>query len=102
MIDLNTEQLLRAADVPDLTWLPKRRNGTKLARETVLKWVRDGLRGIHLEHVLVGGVVCTSEPALKRFFVRLSAPPAEQHQPTPEESRDSQSQAEAILAAAGI
>jgi hypothetical protein len=65
------------ADVPDLPCIPRRRLGRKLHRSTVFRWVNPGVRGVRLEVIRVGNVLCTSLAALERFFQRLAAlPPA--------------------------
>ncbi len=35
------------------------------------RWATEGLRGVHLETIQVGGTLCTSIEALQRFFERL-------------------------------
>ena len=36
------------------------------------RWIKLGLNGVHLEHVKVGGRLCTSVEALNRFFNALA------------------------------
>ena len=36
-------------------------------------WARNGIRGVRIETIRVGGTLCTSLEALQRFFDRLSA-----------------------------
>jgi hypothetical protein len=93
-----------AAVVKQVPWLNDvpRRKGSRLHQSTVFRWALHGLRGVRLEVIRFGGQMCTSEPALKRFFAALSgtaaASPAS---PTPDIARQHR-RAEAELAAAGI
>jgi hypothetical protein len=76
-IDLTTESpLVRLGDVPDLRCLPRRRRGRKLHKSTPFRWANPGVRGIRLEVIRVGGTLCTTVPALQRFFERLAALPS--------------------------
>lgn len=52
--------------------LPNRRRGKKPHVATLYRWAHQGLRGIRLETIQVGGTLCTSHEALQRFFERLS------------------------------
>lgn len=38
------------------------------------RWAKDGLRGVHLETVLVGGTRFTTKAALNRFFLATARP----------------------------
>jgi hypothetical protein len=53
--------------------LGKRRGGKRTHVSTLHRWSRRGLRGVRLETIRIGGVVCTSEAALEAFFQALSA-----------------------------
>jgi hypothetical protein len=64
----NKEKLIRILDVPDIAWLPRRRHGATLSGSTVFRWCKEGCAGVKLEAIACGGVLCTSEEALKRFF----------------------------------
>ena len=99
MIDTRTEKLIRLADVQNLDWLPRRREGTKLHYSTVYRWVSYGLRGVQLEVINVGGALCTTEAALRRFFDSLATVGK---QSTPPDIGAGHAQAERELAAAGI
>ena len=68
------ESPIRLQDVPSLKWLPGRRAGSRLNVSTVFRWVQRGCRGQKLETIRIGGALCTSEEALKRFFSRLTDP----------------------------
>jgi hypothetical protein len=62
------------------------------------RWAKEGLHGIRLETLRVGGTMCTSTEALQRFF---SAVTEATHEPTLAERRRQQSAAERELAASG-
>jgi hypothetical protein len=53
--------------------VPLRRGGKKLHQNTAFRWAKDGVRGVKLETIRIGGTLCTSVEALQRFFERLSA-----------------------------
>lgn len=53
--------------------LPHRRGGRPTHPSTLFRWATDGLRGVKLEVVQVGGTKCTSREALARFFAALGA-----------------------------
>jgi hypothetical protein len=67
MIDLQTEQLLLLANACDV--VPGRPHVS-----TLIRWWRDGVRGVKLETVVVGGRRFTSIEAVHRFISRLSEP----------------------------
>jgi hypothetical protein len=71
MFDPQVEPPLPLQDVPKLPWLRGVVAGRKLAFSTLFRWCTRGLYGVKLEAVRVGGVLCTSEPALGRFFSAL-------------------------------
>jgi hypothetical protein len=56
-----------------------RRNGKPIASSTLWRWHTKGLGGVRLEVVRLGGLTCTSEDAVTRFFSALSNHP----HPTP-------------------
>jgi hypothetical protein len=41
---------------------------------TLLRWCLQGIRGVRLESMVCGGMRCTSEQAIRRFFERLVHP----------------------------
>ncbi len=106
-IDPTQEQLLSLSQAAKLVWLPIRRGGRRPCVATLWRWCLQGSRGIRLESVVAGGVRCTTEAALRRFFERLTAA-SEPHNAVPEPqrlSRERQKQIEAAekrLAAMGI
>lgn len=106
MFDPRIEPAISSADVPRLRWVRKlkRRGGGKLAQTTVIRWMLSGLKiGAHrvkLEHIRVGGTLCTSESALSRFFARCADPTADVD--AAPKARRQHDQAEAELSRAGI
>lgn len=64
------EDIISLAEAAKL--LPRRRAGKKTSVATIYRWTKDGMRGVHLEFIQVGGTRCTSQEALQRFFDRLS------------------------------
>jgi hypothetical protein len=52
--------------------LPRRRAGRPTHASTLVRWSRDGLRGVHLEVIQVGSTKCTTQGALGRFFEALT------------------------------
>ena len=70
MIDLNTENIVSFAEACER--LPRRRAGRPTHPATLYRWASDGLKGICLETIQVGGTLCTSMEALQRFFEELA------------------------------
>lgn len=64
MIDIRLERLLTLAQAAKL--IPGRQ-GKALAVSTIHRWALDGVCGVQLETVLVGGRKMTSVEALQRF-----------------------------------
>jgi hypothetical protein len=73
VIDPTIEHPIPLRDVPKLPWLRGVVAGRKLAFSTLFRWCTRGLHGVKLESIRIGGVLCTSEQALKRFFQALPA-----------------------------
>ena len=71
MIDISNETVISPADA--VKNLPRRRGGKRPNISTVYRWMVDGVRGIKLESICIGGTRCTSIEALQRFFDRLTA-----------------------------
>ena len=71
MIDISTEQVVSLTEAT--THLPRRRAGKKPNVATLYRWAQNGVRGIRLESLMVGGTRCTSLEALQRFFDALTA-----------------------------
>jgi hypothetical protein len=63
------ETVFPLSEAPD--HVPTRR-GKKIHVATVFRW-KDGMRGVKLETIRIGGTLHTSAEALQRFFERLSA-----------------------------
>ena len=74
MIDIASETVVSFSKAARL--LPARRRGRTPDPSTLYRWATQGLRGIVLETIQVGGQRCTSVEALQRFFDRLSTPGA--------------------------
>jgi uncharacterized protein DUF1580 len=55
--------------------LPRRRSGRHPHPATLYRWATEGLRGVRLETIQVGGTLCTSIEALQRFFEELGKEP---------------------------
>lgn len=70
MDGLLSENLITLSEAAAL--LPRRRRGRPTHPSTLFRWAGQGLRGVRLEIVQVGGTRCTSREALARFFSRLS------------------------------
>lgn len=68
-IDLQSEDVLSLTQAAKT--LPRRRRGKKPHVATLYRWAANGLRGVRLETLQVGGTMCTSMEALQRFFDRL-------------------------------
>ena len=71
MIDISSEKLLTPAEIAQ--HIPRRRAGKKCNVATIHRWFVDGVRGIKLESICVGGTKCSSVAALQRFFDELTA-----------------------------
>jgi len=71
MIDVNGERLLTLVEAARK--LPAGRGGRPTHTSTIYRWVVDGVRGVRLDGLRLGGRWLTSEAALQRFAVALSA-----------------------------
>jgi len=76
---LGEEHLLPMQEAAKL--LPLRR-GRLVGYSTLMRWCTDGIRGIRLESIPVGGRRCTSREALQRFMKRLAAVDAKRRRAT--------------------
>src|SRR5688572_26408741 len=75
-VGLLTEHIILLRDVAALPCIPRRRGKAgKLHPSTAWRWAMKGVRGIRLEVVRAGGVLCTSTEAVQRFFELLAATP---------------------------
>ena len=70
-IDLNREQIISFAELAKS--LPGRPSRKPIHLSTIHRWRKNGLRGVHLECVRIGGRWCTSREAFSRFCRRLTA-----------------------------
>lgn len=68
--------------------LGNRRGGRKTHSSTLARWATKGLRGVRLETVRAGGIICTSRPALQRFFATLAEVAAGQRSGQPSTFHD--------------
>lgn len=69
-IDMRREVLLPFRQA--LQALPPRSGGKRPHVSTLHRWAQRGLRGVRLETIRVGGLLCTSMEAIQRFFDALS------------------------------
>jgi hypothetical protein len=70
MIDAASENLVTLTRACRL--LPPRRNGARPNLATLYRWTNEGIRGVRLEFLMIGGTRTTSKEALQRFFERLT------------------------------
>jgi hypothetical protein len=70
MIDPLTEEVLTFPQAAKR--LPHLQNGRPVHVSTLWRWAMQGLRGVRLETVKIGGARVTSAEALRRFFAALS------------------------------
>ena len=102
MIDLNTEVQLMTLEEARSHRLLLKQGGKKRSFNSLLRWTRDGYRGITLESVILPSGVHTSEAAIIRFIERLSEPGATQNSRTSTTATKAHKHAMAALKAAGI
>ena len=60
MIEIAKEKVFPLSIVPRLRNLPRRRQRRKLHVATCYRWAKQGVRGVRLETIRVGGTLCTS------------------------------------------
>lgn len=70
-IDL-TEPLIPMNQVPNQPFVPPRPGNRKLNPATPYHWASVGVRGIKLETIRFGGMLCTTRSALLEFFRALT------------------------------
>jgi hypothetical protein len=97
MIDSQTETILTFADAAKT--LPKRRAGKKPNIATFYRWISQGVKGIRLEYIVIGGTRCTSREALQRFFDRLTELAESGRAPIPQPAKLSAQRQREIAAA---
>src|SRR5687767_12273922 len=71
-IDIQHEELIRLADVPKLKNLSRVRGSKPIHLSCIYRWALAGKKGIRLETLKAGGMLCTSVEALQRFFDALT------------------------------
>ena len=67
-IDILTEITYSLAEITKLDILPHRRQGKRPNVSTLYRWAKQGIKGIRLETIRVGGTLCTSTQAVQRFI----------------------------------
>jgi hypothetical protein len=70
MIDPLNEHLVLLSRLGD--HLPRLTRDRPIAQSTGFRWHTKGLRGVRLEAIRIGGRLCTSREALRRFFDALT------------------------------
>ena len=100
MIDLKTEEVLTLTEAARR--LPRRRRGKRPHVATLYRWVQQGVRGVKLEAIQVGGTLCTSLEALQRFCERCTDPSSRPPSSTSKSREREIKKAERELDAAGI
>jgi len=76
---------------------PCRRRGRNVHTSTLYRWATRGIRGVHLEVLDTPSGLCTSEPAIKRFFAKLTVArnlPSQRPQPPRDEKQHEAIEAE--------
>lgn len=85
MIDIGQETLIPLREVPKR--LPRRSNGKTVHLAAIYRWVNDGIRGVVLESVRVGGCTYTSLEAIQRFANSLTTSTPASHPSTPRQRK---------------
>jgi hypothetical protein len=88
------EVTIPLSQVPELPIIGRGSRGRRVAPSTIYRWPSRGCRGIELEVLRVGGVLKTTEGAVRRFAERLSGRDPNQE---PKASAKSHAAAEAAL-----
>ena len=76
---INDEDLFGLSDAARV--VPKF-EGRRVHTSTLWRWCKRGLRGVRLEYLRIGDRICTSRPALGRFYERLTAQDMDQGEST--------------------
>ena len=71
MIDLDREAILTFTEAARR--VPMRRRGKPTHVATIHRWAKNGVRGVRLESLRLGGGLVTSVEALQRFAESLTA-----------------------------
>jgi hypothetical protein len=111
MIDMSKETVFGLCEAAK--YVPRTSN-RPVHHSTIWRWCRVGIRGVKVEHLMVGSRCVTSREALNRFFQKLSelppasaepddlSPPLRASKRTPARRRSDVDRAKADLASAGI
>ena len=100
MIDLSSETVMTLGQATK--HLPRRRQGKKPHTSTIYRWAMNGVQGVRLEVIRVGGTLCTSLEALQRFCERCTDPSSRQPSSTSKSREREIKEAQRELDAAGI
>ena len=100
MIDIQIETVVTFAEASKN--LPKRRAGKRPHVATLYRWAQQGVRGVKLETIQVGGTLCTSLEALQRFCERCTDPSSRPPSSASKSREREIKKAECELAEAGI
>lgn len=100
MINIQDEEVVSLTDATK--HLPKRRAGKRPHVATLYRWAQQGVRGVKLETIQVGGTLCTSLEALQRFCERCTDPSSRPPPSTPKSREREIKKAERELESAGI
>ena len=98
-IDITTETVITPAKATE--YCPERRRGVRPNIATIYRWMMNGVHGIKLESILVGGTRCTSVDAMQRFFDALTAAADAEHSSAVVPPPVSKSRQKAIQTASG-
>lgn len=84
--------------------VPNRKGGRGVSPPTPWRWAMKGVKGIRLESWMIGGIRMTSDEALERFFIAVTAAAngAPVQARTPAARQRAIEAADAELSAAGI
>jgi hypothetical protein len=99
-IDITKEMTFKLSVAPRR--LPRRRRRKRIHVSTFHRWANNGLRGVILETIRIGGTRCTSMQALQRFFDALDETPQSPPSPTPTRVKRDAEDAGAELEAEGF
>ena len=102
MIDVDNETLVEVIHAP--REFPSI-GGRRPHKATVYRWCTRGVRGVKLETLLIGGTLCTSVEAIRRFILATSqrkAGAAEELTRTPAQRRRASERAARELEKLGV
>lgn len=69
---IRNERLESLVDMSRASWMPTARGGKPVSAQALKRWAIDGCRGVKLEVVRVGTLLCSSRQAFERFIAELS------------------------------